>query len=478
VAEHLAAGDGKPHDPHDHPVEQVTEGFRRRRPIVIGGGRGHKLRYPGRVRGVANRTTIAIAFAVLLGSGAATLRPGTSAPVALVERAQAAGRFTDSIGINLHLSYHNTGYADTGRVTALLRQLGVRHLRDGVALGQTDVCRADRALAADGLRFTYITQANPTAAQLMQWVSCVGPATEAFEGLNEYDISHPQSDTNWVGTVRSSQQDLYRSIKGTPALASLKVVGPSLTSEAAFRAVGDLTPLLDAGNMHDYFAAHEPETPGWGLGGYGSIAYNLRVARVVDPDKPIQSTETGYGTDRAERTVDDATQATYLPRLFLQHFADGIPRTYSYELIDEGGQPFDHYGIVNADLSPKPAFTALSSLIAVLRDTSDNFSSGTLHFTIDGGNSDLHHVLMQRHDGHYVLALWIAASSYDPTAHQPKPVPAQTIGLQVAAPLSSAAAYTYGSDWRLHKQPLSTKLPMQLTIGDRVTLVEIAPAHG
>ena len=435
-----------------------------------------QTRYATRVRGVAILTT-AIALAVMLGLAVVTIRPGGTAPVALVERARAAGRFTDSIGINVHLSYRTTGYGDTRRVTALLEQLGVRHLRDGVTLGQTDVCRDDRALAADGFRFTYITQANPTLAQLTSWASCVGRATEAFEGLNEYDISHPSSDANWAATVRSSQQELYRSVKGTPELAAFAVVGPSLTSEAAFRTVGDLSPDLDAGNMHDYFSTHEPETGGWGLGGYGSIAYNIRIARVVDPAKPIESTETGYGTDRAERTVDDVAQATYLPRLLLQQFADGVPRTFSYELLDEGGAPFGHYGIVDGDLSPKPAYTALASLIAVLRDTTDAFSTGTLRYTIDGASDDVHHVLLQKRDGRYALALWIAASSYDPATRQSRDVPPEAITLQIAAPLRSAAVYAYGSDWRLHRTPLSTTAPLHVTIGDRVTLVELVPAH-
>jgi hypothetical protein len=434
-------------------------------------------RYATLVRGVAILPTVAVAVAVLLGSAVATIRHGGSAPVILVEHARAASQFTDSIGINVHLSYRTTGYGNTRRLTALLKQLGVRHLRDGMTLGQTDVCRDDRALAADGFRFTYITQANPTASQLMSWASCVGPAIEAFEGLNEYDISHPASDTNWAATVRSSQQDLYRSVKGTPKLAAFAVIGPSLTSEAAFRTVGDLSPDLDAGNMHDYFANHEPETGGWGLGGYGSIAYNMRVARAVDPAKPIESTETGYGTDRAERTVDDVAQATYLPRLLLQHFADGVPRTFDYELLDEGGAPFDHYGIVGADLSPKPAYTALASMISVLRDTAGSFSTGTLRYSIDGESADVHHVLLQKRDGRYELALWIAANSYDPTARRSRDVPPQVVALRIQAPLRSAAVYAYGSDWRLHRKPLPATTPLHVTIGDRVTLVELVPAR-
>jgi hypothetical protein len=344
--------------------------------------------------------------------------------------------------------------------------------------GQTDVCRDDRALAADGMRFTYITSPNPTAAQLTSWASCTGAAIEAFEGLNEYDISHPPSDLNWAATVRSSQQALYHDVKATPGLAGLEVIGPSLTSEAAFRAVGDLSPDLDVGNMHDYFAAHEPETPGWGLGGYGSIPYNIRIARDVAPDKPIDSTETGYGTDRADRTVDDTAQATYLPRLLLDQFAAGVPRTFDYELLDEGGAPFGHYGIVNSDLSPKPAYIALASLIAVLRSGGRNAAAaGTLRYSIDGSDASLHHILLQKPDGGFMLALWLASSGYDSAKQQYYAPAPQPLTLTVATPLRSAALYAYGPDWRLHRTALTVASPLRVTIGDRVTLVELVPAN-
>jgi hypothetical protein len=423
------------------------------------------------MRGVATLTTAVVA----LFAAIAVAQPSASALAPVTERAQPAARFLDSIGMNVHLSYRDTGYGDARRVATLLTRLGVRHVRDGMTLDRPDVCKSDRMLAADGIRFTVITQANPTAGQLTSWATCAGPAIEAFEGLNEYDISHPASDGDWVATVRESQRDLYRATKETPRLAALPVIGPSLTSEAAFDAVGDLSANLDEGNIHNYFSNHEPETPGWGLGGYGSIGFNVRIARSVDGAKPIASTETGYGTDRADHTVDDAAQATYLPRLFLEQFASGIRRTFTYELIDEGGAPYGHYGIVNADLSPKPAYIALASLIGALSDTQPAINPGTLSYALDAG-ADVHHVLLQKHDGSYVLALWVAAASYDASARDTRPVPPQPVTVRLAMPLRSAAIESYGDDWRLHRTPLPASAPLRLDISDRVTLLELMPA--
>lgn len=425
------------------------------------------------MRGVAALLSVAaiVVFAVF-----AVGRPGKTAAAFTSEHAQPAARFIDSIGVNVHLSYRDTGYGNVQRIAALLVGLGVHHVRDGMTLDHPDVCKGDRTLSSAGMRFTFITQANPTPAQLTAWTACVGPGIEAFEGINEYDISHPKSDADWVATLRSSQRDLYRAVKGTPQTASLTVIGPSLTSEAAFDAVGNLSSDLDRGNIHNYFSNHEPETGGWGAGGYGSIAFNVRIARNVDGSKPIVSTETGYGTDRADHTVDDAAQATYLPRLLLEQFSAGIPRTFPYELVDEGGAPYGHYGVVNADLSPKPAYTALAALIAALNDTGESFTPGTLSYALNGGGANLHHVLLQKHDGSYVLALWVAAASYDSATRQTRPAISQPVTISLAERMRSADVETYGPDWRLHRAPLAASQELHLNVDDRVTLVELTPA--
>ncbi|MBV9918923.1 MAG: hypothetical protein JO153_20665, partial [Solirubrobacterales bacterium] len=43
-----------------------------------------------------------------------------------------AGAFSDSIGINTHVVNGDSAYGDWPRVLALLGELGVRHVRDGV----------------------------------------------------------------------------------------------------------------------------------------------------------------------------------------------------------------------------------------------------------------------------------------------------------------------------------------------------------
>ena len=48
-------------------------------------------------------------------------------------RTLSAEAFVDSIGVNTHLGYADTAYADHARVLARLDELGVRHFRDSAA---------------------------------------------------------------------------------------------------------------------------------------------------------------------------------------------------------------------------------------------------------------------------------------------------------------------------------------------------------
>ncbi len=396
-----------------------------------------------------------------------------------VERAVSAARFADSVGINVHLGYHDGPYQNFDRVAALLAQLHVRHLRDGVSLGQDDVCREDRTLAAHGIRFTYHVPPSPQPASLASWAACVGPAIEAYEGINEYDISHPSGDGDWVTTVRDTQRTLYHTVRSDDALSAVRVVGPSLADAGSARSVGDLSGLLDDGNVHDYFAGYQPGTTGYGDNAYGTIRMWLGEARAMAGAKPIISTESGYATPGSPRAVDMATQAAYIPRLFLDHYQAGIARTYDYELVDEGGPPFATYGLVDGNFRPKPAFTALSNLMRVLGNAPSR-ASGSLAFTLAGADPQLRHALFALGGGRVVLLLWREVQSYDPQQQAAIPVAPRTITVDLAAAPAAASLATFDANGNLQRSTLARRTRYPVTLRDRIAILELTTgsAHG
>ena len=394
------------------------------------------------------------------------------------EQAAAASSFIDSVGIVTHFAYYDTPYGSRfDAVAKRLIELGIKHVRDAVVVGQTLVCERERMLATHGIRFGYVTSPAMPPSYISNWANCVGPAIEAFEGPNEYDVSHPAADNAWVQTLRAYQATLYDTVKHDAATRNLAVIGPSLTTESAYRAVGDLSRHLDFGNMHDYYSSREPGTSGWGDGGYGSIAYNLALARIVAGSKPIFATETGWGTGVEPDEVTDAVQGVYVPRLFLDHFEEGVARTDEYELLDEASPPFDHYGLLRSDLTPKPAYAALQSLLATLDDPGDGVTRrDVLRYSIDADSQGLRHALFEKRNGTFYLALWVERSSMDPVTHVPIAVPPRAVRARTERD-AELTPYTYDSGEHLRRGSAAHR-ELTVTLDDRVAIIRIVPSAG
>ncbi len=301
------------------------------------------------------------------------------------------------------------------------------------------------------------------------------PAIESVGGPNEPDLS---GDTNWVADTRAFQQMLYATVKGSPATARLPVVGPSLTSVGAELALGDLSSFLDLGSMHDYYDAYNPGTTGWGslssYGIYGSMAYNLAICKIVDGTKPILSTESGYNSVTSDTGgVDGQTLARYIPRLYLEHFLHGIPRSNLYEFYDEPGAGTSaDSGLVSADNVPKPSYYAVQSLIALLADPGSAFVTQPLSYELSGDVTNVNHLLLQKRDGTYELVIWVETPSFDPIGKTDIAVPAQSVTITLPTQPSSARFSTIGDTGSLTSTAIAFSGGLTtIAIDDHVSIV-------
>ncbi|MDB5026645.1 MAG: hypothetical protein JWO66_334 [Candidatus Eremiobacteraeota bacterium] len=409
----------------------------------------------------------------------ATPPPATPAPVAQppvaianarTENPRQSDALADSIGVDVHLHYTGTAYADSfPAVQTLLVDSGIRHIRDGV-IDTTWQPFYDHlnALGRAGVHADLITSVNQSTALLASYPSRVSDAIESFEGPNEYDRS---GDPNWSATLAAFQRNLWSAFNGR-----YPVIGPSLTSQSAWGAVGDLSGSLDYGNMHDYFAARNPGTSGWGgtdgFGTYATIGYNMAVAAQASKAKPIYSTETGYG-DVGQYAVPAAVKARYTLRTLLEQFNAGVRRTYLYEFLDEGNDGFGTYGLVTSALAPKPAYTALKTFIAHLSDKGPAFTAAPLTYELEAG-TDVHHTLLQRRDGTYSVVLWLEVAGSNPDTAAPYAVTAQSVTLSFPyAPKTSRAA-TIGDDGNATPLTLGgAGTTITLPVSDRVTILDL-----
>ena len=344
--------------------------------------------------------------------------PVVDTPLPLMTPASASA-FTDSVGVNVHMSYFSTPYNDWQQVRDKLVELGVHHVRDAACVGCTAQRQRLLSLAASGVGVDFMMGApGGTTGSLPDLVSMLsGPmrsAVDAVEGPNEYDIS---GDASWTTNLRSYQQQLYDLMKATPNLASVPVIGPSLVKSTSFAALGDLSSSIDWGNMHPYAGGQLPAS---------TLTFNTSSEGAVAATKRAVATEAGYHNALAATSgqppVSEEAGGDYIPRLVLDMFRAGVPRTYIYELLDEKPDsaktnPEAEFGLLRNDFSEKPAFKTLAALMR-LTAPAGTFTPTDLHVEVSG-STDLRTLLVQTAPDRYALVLWRDVKVWDQSAREP-----------------------------------------------------------
>ena len=358
-----------------------------------------------------------------VGAVTATVPVTVSAPVVqtVLIATRGADDFVNSIGVNTHLGYWDTPYGSgfDGIVKPRLIQLGVRHARDAGTVVSDDswmqsVYGRMRDLADRGIKFDLVmlpAAGSTDFSTLGQWnrlISYAGYAVESFEGLNEHDLS---GRPNWVGETRAFQMALFGNVRADGRTASLPVYGPSIGQPGNAGAVGSLTGYLSNGNLHPYPGGKVP---------LANLASHEQLVAPIGGSGAWVVTETGYHTALASTSghpaVSEDAMARYIPRVLLDNFGAGITRSYLYEFLDEGtslAEQEQNFGLLRYDGSPKPAFTALQNLIALLSDPGTPFVPSPLSIRIAGDTAGVTRMAFSKRDGRQYLVLWQDVSSFN-----------------------------------------------------------------
>jgi hypothetical protein len=361
---------------------------------------------------------------VLAGEASTEPQPSLPERPAAVQ-ARMSDTVADGAGVNVHLLYGRTQYADFPAVQAALADLGVRHVRDLLGRARTDQYAKVNALAAAGVQTTFtldkVTDLTAIGPRLDMIAGNMASAVEAVEPPNEYNYS---GSPTWAEDLRAYQPELHAQVRSRPELDGVRVLGPSLARREGYTEVGDLSAHLDAGNVHTYPGGHVPTR---------NLDLQLSNAGVIAGAKPVVVTEAGYhnalATTTQHRAATEEAAGVYTPRLLLEYHQRGV-RSYLYELFDQNPEPAStdkemHFGLVRADGTPKPAYDAVKNLLRLTSDPGPAFVPAALSYTATSSTDDLRQTLLQRRDGSFVLLLWRDVAVWDPIAQTTlEPAPA------------------------------------------------------
>jgi hypothetical protein len=317
-----------------------------------------------------------------------------------------------------------------------IQKLHIRHVRDGLAVGwiAPNLYSIYAQLAQAGIGADLVLPnpgASGSTAQAIESLLPNYPSVDAIEGPNEYDES---GSASWAADLLADLPSIWQ----IGQAAGLTVFGPSLTQIDSYPDLGSVSSFINDANLHAYWGGRNPETGGWGPPDaqnnyYGSLPYDFDELNIDSPGKPVVMTETGYVVNNSPsiNVIPESVEAVYEPRLLLHAWNMGIRRTYIYELMDDPSSPAG-IGLLRTDLSPRPAYTALASLMGLVSDGPGAFSPQVLHYWLDGASASIETTLLQKQDGSFWLALWEPSSIFDVNAVTPLQVASSTVTLSVA----------------------------------------------
>ena len=350
----------------------------------------------------------------------------------------------DSIGVVVHFNYVDTAYRRLPEILAALRALGLRHIRDAVAAPGSPLAAGLRAARRQGITADLgaADMAIPASRSVADSLRVLRGAIYAFEGPNEVDSSgYPGWPQTLEAYMRGLAAAVHEQAPGVP------VVQPSFLVPANSRLAPELPGLY---NEHPYPLGGPPEA----------------ALRKVLPELPADAvqrglvfTETGYhnalDAQSGQPPVSEQAAAVYLPRMLVDDFANGVRSTFIYELADEKPDPGltdpeQHFGLLRSDLSPKPAFSAISTLISALRASPGPGAPDRPRLRLDAG-ADVSRLELTRPDGSQVLALWRPVSVWDALRRRPIEQPVQSVTVTFEGSARDVAV------WR----PSASSLPVE-----------------
>jgi len=407
---------------------------------------------------------------------------------AAVEQAKPSDDFVESLGVVIHLPYTGGAYGNyTGLIKPKLVELGVRYIRDGIVVRGSQGGRDAFATKLLDLQSTtgikaVLAFSGDDMTTVSNFLTSCSAAVVGVEGPNEPDLSKynfiyngngwqggVQVGQGWAVGAKNYQTALFNLINNTPAFANWDIQQMSMGWGGNSSTVGNHEAYADFGNFHWYVqAAYPPELP-------SQLDWLTNNARIISPIKQLMPTESGYP---AVSAASEAVHGRYIMRTLCEGFRKNFKRTFIYELIDENTT--DKFGLLRNDTTPRPAFTGIKNLVALLKDSGTIFTPGSLNYTVTDSSTTypadsagLRRFLVQKRDGRFLLVIWHAAKSGYGNGN-PVPVTDRSVTLGFASTYGSIKTFLPLSGTSA-VQTFTNRSSVVVSVPDHPLVVEITP---
>ena len=395
-----------------------------------------------------------------------------------------AANFVKSLGVNVHLNYGDTAYADAQTVLKDVAYLGFTRVRDHTPSLDTASIAPYALLAGQGIAFDLDLPSGAVdlkaAIGLLDGFAAKLPgALAAVEGSNEVNL-WPVSFNGLSGLAAAAalQKAFYTAVKADAQLQSIPVLNTTLggASQAQYAQLGTLSACCDYGNTHIY--PQGTQTPN------DYIAANVTWSTPDTPGKPTVITEGGYFTMpgvAAWEGVSPDVQARYTLDYVLDAAAQGIPATYLYELLDERPDAGNtdreqHFGLFYNNGTPKPAATALHNLTTILADPNDSVATvAGASFTVSKLPSSGHVMEVTKANGASDIVVWAEPSLWNQATASVVAAPVCNVTVSLASTAQAVAVYDPMLGTAAVSQ-LANVNAANLALPDHPLVVEVGPA--
>ena len=296
---------------------------------------------------------------------------------------------------------------------------GIGHAR--VSFGGTYAVDRIQAIAqaVPWLRLDVEVSNGHSIGDQLGWIGGIAYMVEAIEGLNEAAENASYEGQYGVGADCQFQAELFGQANSWKSQhgSGATILAPTVSGQNwnDFAALSQCAWAANAMNGHLYSDNTGPTQ---------QLFYDLPYLQKDQPynGAPLWATEAGYSTNAAApRGLNEDVAAKRTLSALLGFSANGVSRTYLYELVDENPQSprlndnynWDememHYGLYNNDWSPKETARMLHSQLQIVQDLGSNaygFSPGYMSYNIQNQPPATYSYLMQKSDGSWLLALW------------------------------------------------------------------------